>query len=443
MKRPFALTIRVWLAWTIYLPVVGISYIVAWLDRMLRFPLSFPRDVDQLKERRDWLLSELKANAILPGEATIEDCVVTPLDRSNIFRSDAATIAIRYTVEGRQQTLRCFAKFAPGMGSVWNRNIFNLQLNHIKESWFNEYFIKQDAIPAPKVFISKVSAATGNLCLVTELMTGDTEYREAAYDILPQQHLDMALDGLATLHARYWGDTSARMKRVLPIDDTTVYFFDSIVAGSWSVPARKVLLKSWTLMNQPQTVLHGDARIGNMMFPIAPEGRYVLIDWQATRQGRAAFDLAYFLMLSVISGHRKMVEETSKDQYHALLISKGVTGYSRADLEEDYRHACLCVLVLLSLPMLSGEVSVEGLAALIFVYGMGVWKERMRILFDDFDYAWMADRYGLTAQQSREAVTEMLGVIQKRLDGISAGTGIKESLVDILKQHNERHDYPV
>lgn len=443
MKRPLSLTIRIYLSWAIYLPVVGISFIVAWLDRKLRFPLSFPRDVDQLQNQKDWLIAELKKNDTLPVDAEPTECIVRPMDQSSIFRSDAATITIQYIAQDGPRTLRCFAKFAPSMGTVWNRTIFNLQLNHIKESWFNEYFVNQDGIPAPKVFIAKVSAATGNLCLVTELMNGDMEYRECAYDHLRGEHLDLALDGLATLHARYWGDRSERMKRIMPIDDMTVHFFDSLVARKWSIPARKVLVKCWIWTNNPQTVLHGDARIGNMMFPIAADGRYVLIDWQATRKGRAAFDLAYFLILSLISSHRKAVEETSKQRYYDLLVIKGVTGYTREDFEEDYRHASLCVLVLLSLPMLSGEVSVEGFAALIFVYGMHVWRERMRIHFEDFDYKWLAANYDITEQEAHSAVAEMLAVIQARLDGISAASGVRESLRDILKRNNERYDYEI
>ena len=197
-------------------------------------------------------------------------------------------------------------------------------------------------------------------------------------------------------------------------------------------------------MNRPQTVLHGDSRIGNMMFPSAPgRGRYVLIDWQATRRGTAAFDLAYFLILSLISHHRQAVEKASVDDYYRLLISKGVKDYTREDLEEDYRHACLCTLVLLSLPLLSGEVSVEGIAAQIFVFGMGVWRERMRIRFEDFDYKWMADRYNITEQQSREAVAEMLGVIEQRLKDISDASGTNEPLTDLLKRHGVAHEFGV
>jgi hypothetical protein len=299
MKRTVGHRISVALSWAIYMPIVGVSYLIAWLDRKLRFPLPFPRDVQQLAERRPWLLAELKKSGTIPADAVIDSCEVTPLNQTIIFRSNAGIIEIRYTQSGTQQVLKCFAKFAPTMGSVWNRTVFNLQLNHLKEGWFNQYFVNQDAaLPAPRVYYSGVTALTGNLCLITEHMGDDIEYHEYPYKSFPQEHLDMAVDGLALLHAHYWGDTSPRMKRIQPIPDSVVYMFDSMVAGSWSMPAREVLMRSWIHMNRPQTILHGDARIGNMMFPSAPgRGRFVFIDWQATRSGVGAFDLAYFLVL--------------------------------------------------------------------------------------------------------------------------------------------------
>ena len=38
MNKPLSLRIKIALSWVIYLPVVGISYMVTWLDRTLRFP---------------------------------------------------------------------------------------------------------------------------------------------------------------------------------------------------------------------------------------------------------------------------------------------------------------------------------------------------------------------------------------------------------------------
>jgi len=445
MNKPLSLHIKIIISWIVYMPIVGLSYLVAWLDRVLRFPLSFPRDLDQLAERKPWLIDELKKNKVLSSEAMINSCEVTALKLDIIFRSNAGVIDIDYTDSGEKKSLKCFVKFAPTMGSVWNRTIFNLQLNHIKEIWFNEYFLKVDTVvPAPHVYVAKVSAPTGNLCLITEHMGEDIEYHDYPYANFPREHLDMALEGLATLHAQYWGGTSARMAKVQPIEDSTVHLFDSMVAGRWSIPARKVLVKSWCLMNRPQTVIHGDSRIGNMMFPSAPgHGRFVLIDWQATRKGVAAFDLAYFLVLSLMTTHRHQLERPAIDRYYSLLLAKGVKDYTTQEFEEDYRHGCLCTLVLLSLPMLSGEVSVDGNAALLFVFGMGIWRERLRQYFLDFDYVWMADSYKMTEQESRKAIAEMIAVIDKRLNDVLRSVGSKDTLTDILRRDNVAGEFDV
>jgi thiamine kinase-like enzyme len=212
----------------------------------------------------------------------------------------------------------------------------------------------------------------------------------------------------------------------------------------WSVHARTVLVKSWTLMNQHQTILHGDSRIGNMMFPSAPgRGRFVLIDWQATRQGKAAFDLAYFLVLSLMTTHRHELERPAVDKYYGQLIAKGVKGYTREEFEDDYRHGCLCTLVLLSLPMLSGEVSADGEAALLFVFGMGIWRERLRQYFLDFDYVWMAGRYALAEQECRDAIAEMIAVIDARLNGVLTSVGSKDTLIDVLRRSNVAGEFDV
>jgi len=403
----------------IYLPVVGCTCITVWLDRKLKFRLSFPRDVDELVKKQEWCIAELKKSGAIPASAIIQSYTVSPLNSDVILRSNAGKIEVKYSVNGAEKTLQCFAKFAPVMGSVWNRAIFNLQLNHIKESFFNLHFIKEDKeIPSPVLYYSDVSILTGNLCLITEYMSDDVHYLECAFDHFPNEHLQLALQGLAALHARYWGKTGANMKKVMPIEDSTVYLLELIVAFSWSNTTRKILLQSWRYMNRQQTVIHGDSRVGNMMFPKGENGRFVLIDWQAVRKGMAVYDLAYFLVLSLITEHRLEVEEQAINTYYNHLVAKGVTGYSLKELKEDYNHACLCVLVLLSLPLLSGEVSAEGEAAKMFVFGMGVWRDRLAAKFKEFDYSWLAANYYMTEQEGRKAVNEMLGVITSRLEKI-------------------------
>jgi hypothetical protein len=405
--------IKVAFLWLLYLPIVFITCLIVWVDRKVKFPLFFPRDVAGLAVKQEWCISELKKSGALPADAAILGYRVWALNPEIIFRSNAGVIEIRYRDKAEEKTLKCFAKFAPTMGSVWNKVIFNLQLNHIKEGNFNQYFVRVDpAIPSPRVYYSCFSLL-GHLCLITELMEGYIEYD---LQPIPQAHLDMALDGLAALHARYWGNSSKQMAKVMPIEDSTVHLFESMVLLKWSKNARKVLVQSWTYMNGRQTVIHGDARIGNMMFPpVAGQGRFVFIDWQAVRRGKAMADVSYFLMLSLPPERLMEVEQACIDAYYDKLAGKGVTGYSRTEARDDYNHGCLCTLVLLSLPLLSGEVSAEGDAARIFVWGMGIWRDRMVSKFSSFDYDWMAEKYGMSPQAAQGAVNEMLEVIGGRL----------------------------
>jgi thiamine kinase-like enzyme len=416
-------TLKALSLWIVLLPAAAITWFIVWLDRKLKFKLPFPRDVEELAAKKDWLIAELKKNNVIPAEAVVTNCEVKVLNPELIFRSNAGIIKVQYTANGGEHELKCFAKFAPIMGTVWNRAIFNLQLNHIKEADFNNYFVRADkTLPAPKVYTALVEPVSGNLCLITEFMDGCREY-EVHHDF-PQEHLDMALNGMAELHALYWNNTEERMKKVHAIEDKVVYFMDSVVAGSWSTASRKILVQSWLLMNQQQTVLHGDSRIGNMMFPAGPNGRYVLIDWQAVRKGKALYDIAYFLVLSLPTEHLQRSEQQSLQTYYNSLLAKGVTGYSYAQLQNDYKHACLCVLVLLSLPLLSGESSIEGEAVKIFSWGMNIWRERMQEYFKTFDYAWVSKEYGITETEARNAVAEMLKVIDDRLRGMK-GTYVK------------------
>ncbi|HWB63360.1 MAG TPA: oxidoreductase family protein [Chitinophagales bacterium] len=415
-------TIRVFFIWLLYLIVAGGTYVIVWLDRRLKFKLPFPRDADELAQKQDWLVAQLRQKNALPDNAVITGYTVKPLNQAVIYRSNACVADIHYTTGNENKTLTCFAKFAPTVGTIWNRVIFNFQMNHVKEILFNANVVaERPGFPAPVVYFAQLSFFTGNLCLVTEFMSDCVEHdKETRREEFSQQQLDLVLEGLATLHGSFWNSTEPVMKNIMPIENSTVDFFESLVLFSWGRAARKILHQSWVYMNRPQTVLHGDARMGNMMFPAAPgRGRFVFLDWQAVRKGMAAYDLAYFIILSLMPERRQQDEVYCLDTYYNLLTEKGAPNYSRQQLEDDYKHACLCVLVLLSLPMLSGEASAEGEGARNFVYGMGIWRKLLQIKFEDFDYAWVAQHYNITEQEGRAAVAEMLGTIETRLNQIT------------------------
>ena len=87
MNKPLSLHIKIILSWIVYMPIVGTTWLVAWVDRRLRLPLAFPRDVVQLAERHDWLVAEMKQSAALPATAVVTGCDIQPMNQSIIFRS--------------------------------------------------------------------------------------------------------------------------------------------------------------------------------------------------------------------------------------------------------------------------------------------------------------------------------------------------------------------
>lgn len=403
--------------WMIYMPVVCTTYIVVWLDRHVRFRFSFPRNVAELSERKTWFENILKKQGLIPESATVKSFKVTTLNPDLIFRSDAGVAEVDYSVNDTDSILKVFVKFAPGIGTVWNRTIFNLQLNHIKETDFNHYFLIQNkSIPAPEAYYAEKSFITGNLCLMTEYMTDSVEYKDSVFEELPQAYVEQAITGLAKLHTLFWESKNPLLSKILPIEDSTVLLFESMMWNKWSHHARYLLTHSWKHVNKKQTVLHGDARVGNMMFAKdSSRGRFVLFDWQAVRQGMAAYDLAYFLVLSLSAEQRKNVEQSALQLYHRCLSQSGISDYSFEQFKDDYNHSCICTLVLLSLPFLSGEASARGDSALIFAWGMGVWRDRLSEKFKDFDYDWIKKHYGLNQSEAKAAIDEMINTINERL----------------------------
>ena len=87
---------------------------------------------------------------------------------------------------------------------------------------------------------------------------------------------------------------------------------------------------------------HGDAHVWNLLYPRdAAASDVYLIDWDAWRIGRGAFDLAYMMALHWYPERRARLEAPLIERYHAGLLAHGVSDYSLDRLREDYRLAVI------------------------------------------------------------------------------------------------------
>jgi aminoglycoside phosphotransferase (APT) family kinase protein len=94
----------------------------------------------------------------------------------------------------------------------------------------------------------------------------------------------------------------------------------------------------------PQTLVHADLHLDNLIFDGRGSGRSVVVlDWQTASVGPPAWDLALFLFGSLTPEDRRAGEGALLDRYLTLLAAHGVDGYSAESLRRDCRLALLAL----------------------------------------------------------------------------------------------------
>jgi aminoglycoside phosphotransferase (APT) family kinase protein len=95
--------------------------------------------------------------------------------------------------------------------------------------------------------------------------------------------------------------------------------------------------------NQPEGMVWGDARIGNMMFD-EDFNVIAVMDWEQPSLGGALQDLAWFLVLSeTMHGHNSQIGrhlEGMGSREETIALWEQITGKSAADIEwyEEFTH---------------------------------------------------------------------------------------------------------
>ncbi|MCO4762363.1 MAG: phosphotransferase [Myxococcales bacterium] len=372
-----------------------------WIDQRWLPKMGFPRNPSAMAADPDWCIARLKAAGALPEDAEITAFKVEPYKTNEAFRSLVATVDVHFTTASGPEIRHFLAKFAPRVNSLRDHAVYLLQENAVKEAGVYGELSADPAVATPRAWIAEVHKPSGNLCIVMDRLVDTVEISER--DGCPAQKCGLAMDAFAAMHARYWNKDEATFLKVVP--DPVIDYMGSLFEGDDAELFGDLIRATWRHDSlPPATVLHGDARVGNMLFPTdAPGSAFAFIDWQAARKGKGVFDVAYFLALSVDADVRKDNEQALLDRYHQGLIDGGVTGYDRETLFDDYRLEQMLVLGFVTLPFMSAESSTTrdnttGLADL-----GEVWTRRMIAVVDDLDLLWLADRTGSDAAKLKLA----------------------------------------
>ena len=298
-----------------------------------------------------WLTSVLVANGLLEDDARVVDVVPTPVGTGQM--ADTVRFALTYAPAG--------AGPATVVGKFTSADPQSHATGRIMRAYevevrFYTEIAPRVAVRHPRLLFAAVDAEEAWFTLLLEDVVGASQGDELAG--CNASTAAAALRQMAGLHGPCWEapDLAASpwVNRATPDSDA---FTASIVTGVFPgflerygdrlEPAHVALLEAflprlggWMARARgPQTVVHADFRLDNMLFTPG-EPAPVVVDYQTVNWGCGAYDLAYFVGGSLEPDVRRANVDDLLARYHEALGEHGVDGYTLDQLRSDYRREC-------------------------------------------------------------------------------------------------------
>jgi hypothetical protein len=234
------------------------------------------------------------------------------------------------------------------------------------------------AVRTPRCWHHAIAADAARFVLLLEDLRGARQGDQLAGCSVDQAA--GALVELAALHAPRWGDRSLRDVGWLEgpsVDRATATadlyaqvlpgFLERFGAllpdGAVGVIERlaPVLRGELALDDSPQTIVHRDFRVDNLLFGDGLSAPPVTaVDWQTVGRGAAASDVAYFLGASLRTADRRAHERDLLRLYLAELERRGVRGVDAGRFFDQYRRQSISGIVMAVVASMIVEVTARG-----------------------------------------------------------------------------------
>lgn len=189
---------------------------------------------------------------------------------------------------------------------------------------------------------------------------------------LTVREVELALTRLAEVHARWWERPDVRGLSWIRTSNYYGDYFQKRMTENWEASwriigssldaqdeelVRRTAGSIRALFQQSaasgSTLVHGDYRAENFLFGGAGSpDELVVLDWQLVYWGSGCRDTGYLLGQSLTPDVRASQERDLLRLYTETLRENGVTGYSLARCEEDYRRGLLTAL---TIPFITGN----------------------------------------------------------------------------------------
>ncbi len=198
------------------------------------------------------------------------------------------------------------------------------------------------------------------------LLEDVSETHAAGGDPLHPGHAAQAIDCLARLHAFWWDHPrlgqgigslptwEERMQDCRDAADSTAAFMAALgdtLPPAWRAVYERVLaalpgLFQRHLTGRDLTLVHGDAHLGNFLFPRdAGSSAAYLADWQFWHPTIGGTDLAFMIAAEWEPETRRRLEHGLLQRYYDGLLAHGVQRYGWQQCWDDYRLSVILVSI--------------------------------------------------------------------------------------------------
>ncbi|MFP6629756.1 MAG: phosphotransferase [Myxococcota bacterium] len=304
------------------------------LQLLLRQGFSKPSNRLRKFTSVEWLAEHLDLDPRLIDSATVEEAHTGTATRSRLM--------IRYAghLETPPGPPSLFIKSTPpGFGSALFGALFELGGNEVA---FYRHIRPAAPVRTPGVYYCEGNSSSYAI-LLEDLTDKGCDFTDLAKRC-SREEATRILTTLAQLHARFWQserfdtdlawvnrfETNRDFRLLNLVRNLSVPIAFKKFGHVLPDPIREViphLMKNYRRLEEqwaqePRTLLHGDAHLGNMYFQ---DGHAGLLDWQVTQLGQGMRDVAYFLINSTSEKLRLAHQEELIRHYLATLRDLGVS----------------------------------------------------------------------------------------------------------------------
>jgi aminoglycoside/choline kinase family phosphotransferase len=321
---------------------------------------SFPNTPTDLTD--SWLTDTLRANGAI-REARVTAHELQPIGEGVGMMALLSRIVLTYDKAEAGAPASLIGKFPTQVEQ--NRAVADHFRVYEREALFLRDVAPQTTASVPAVYGVDIELPSGEFVLLMEDLgayrTGDQ------VEGCGPDEAKTVLDALVPVHAAFWASVDRPELSFAPRIDGEMQRvgMSGMCASGWDVfierfgqhvpaviqEARERYTGAaeelhYRMGRVPQTLVHGDLRLDNIMFGTEPGHRSaVVLDWQGVIVSAAVQDVAYLLTQNLTIENRRAHEDALLHYYHGRLVELGVADYPFDRFAADYRLAALYLFV--------------------------------------------------------------------------------------------------